>query len=663
MQMNSRLEMPLFRASQSGTVKGGPQKRKIKIARREERGCGSLASLCLWSLAENMKNVWTKDYTQKYMDQYCFRYVMGPFNMLPGDLVEELLSILSSRSLLTRGALHLLLLPQLQRLSLAACSSLVTPSLCHLIGVRCPSLLCLDLSGSQQLCSPVLCELIGGLPALRSLSLAGTQCDGHVVGTAAARCPALRHLDVSRCHRLAPAGLLSLAYRPGAGPGGGYTGLGLRSLLALDYRPGAGPGGGYTGLGLRSLLALDIGFGEEEEDRAWVAAFLLLALPLLARAALEELGEACRLVAGRDFGRGDGLAARAGVPGLGEVWGCRLRGQIGGQGVSDRGEDEGWAQGMASEDEDEDEEEAGEAEEALRKNVGRNASRSEGQSGAGEGDPKKQVTLCLQEAQGVTVGALREVGQMCPNLRSLALVGEEGAGRHGARAMGQWAGQLHGLSLQLAGGLREALPLVQAVGASLASLTLEGIRMDGNASFLQLLRACPKLKTLHVHTEPPSSTEEEEEEQEEEAVEANLRDAPCLPLLQSLKLNFLLDQGQKRPVMSWRALRWVLVALLGGSPLLEKVSLAACPCPLDDAFLAVHRRPPAPSGPAPLQRLRDLSVVRCDVSEETVQLLVSTVNRLSFLDLSGCWPVTASCIMQLQRMATRRCYPLTVVWT
>ncbi|KAG5841007.1 hypothetical protein ANANG_G00194990 [Anguilla anguilla] len=608
--------MPLFRASQSGTVKGGPQKRKIKIARREERGCGSLASLCLWSLAENMKNVWTKDYTQKYMDQYCFRYVMGPFNMLPGDLVEELLSILSSRSLLTRGALHLLLLPQLQRLSLAACSSLVTPNLCHLIGVRCPSLLCLDLSGSQQLCSPVLCELIGGLPALRSLSLAGTQCDGHVVGTAAARCPALRHLDVSRCHRLAP-GLLSLAYRPGAGPDGRQA----------RRRHGPGPAQ-LAGPGHRVR--------EEEEDRAWVAAFLLLALPLLPGRRWRSWGG---LPPHRraGFRPGDGLAARAGVPGLGE--------------------------GMASEDEDEDEEEAGEAEEALRKNGGRNTSRSEGQSGAGEGDPKKQVTLCLQEAQGVTVGALREVGQMCPNLRSLALVGEEGAGRHGARAMGQWAGQLHGLSLQLAGGLREALPLVQAVGASLASLTLEGIRMDGNASFLQLLRACPKLKALHVHTEPPSSTEEEEEEAEEEAVEANLRDAPCLPLLQSLKLNFLLDQGQKRPVMSWRALRWVLVALLGGSPLLEKVSLAACPCPLDDVFLAVHRRPPAPSGPAPLQRLRDLSVIRCDVSEEMVQLLVSSVNRLSFLDLSGCWPVTASCIVQLQWMATRRCYPLTVVWT
>ncbi|KAJ8380751.1 hypothetical protein SKAU_G00015290 [Synaphobranchus kaupii] len=637
--------MPLFRASLSGSAKGGPRKRKIKIARREQRGCGSLARLCLWSLAENMKDVWTKDYTQNYMDQYCFRYIMGPFNVLPGHLVEELLSLLSSRHLLARGALHLLLLPQLQRLSLASCSGLVTPSLCPLIAVRCPSLLCLDLSGAQQLCSPVLCQLIGALPSLRSLSLAGTSCDGGIVGTAAARCPALQHLDVSRCHRLAPTGLLPLAYRP--------------------------DGGGYTRLALRSLLALDIGFGEEEEERAWVAAFLLLALPLLVRAALEELGDACRLIAGRDFARGDGFAARAGVPGLREVWGWRVSGEIGGEReaagrelLSDGGGDEGWVPGVASESEGEDEAEAEEGERALRGNGGRNASPSDGQGGDREGDPEKEVTLCLQDAQGVTWESLGELGRMCPNLRSLALIGEEGAGQHSARVMAQWAGQLHSLSLQLAGDgdLQEVLPFVRPVGASLTSLTLEGVMMEGSASFLQLLRACPKLKTLHVHAGPPSSAEEEEGDEEED-VEANLRDVPCLPLLHSLKLNFLSDQRQKRPVMSCRALKWALVALLGGSPLLEKVSLTALPCPLDDVFLMVRRRPPVPSKPAPLQCLHDLSMTRCDVSEETVMLLVSSNNHLSFLDLSGCWPVTVNCIMQLQQKATRRRYPLTVVWT
>ncbi|KAJ8262943.1 hypothetical protein COCON_G00154000 [Conger conger] len=601
--------MPLFRASPSGSGKGGPRKWKVKAPRREERGCGSLARLCLWSLAENMKTVWTKDYTQNYMDQYCFRYIIGPFNILPGDLVEELLSLLSSRHLLTRGALHLLLLPQLRRLTLACCSGLVTSSLCQLVGLRCPSLLCLDLSGAQQLCSPVLCELIRALPSLRSLSLAGTPCDGPVVVAMAGGCPALQHLDVSRCHRLAPADLLPLAHRPP---------------------------GGYTGLGLRSLLALDVGFGEEEGDRAWVAAFLLLALPLLTRAALEDLGEACRLIAGRDF----------------DFPGARFRRGAQPQGGESDEEDDG---------EEEAEEEGGEG--ASGRNVGRNTPLSEGQRGAGKGDPEKQaITLSLQEAQGVSCGALTELGRVCPNLRSLALTGEEGPGRHGARAMAQWAGQLHSLSLQLAGDLREGLPVIQPVGASLSSLTLEGVRMDGNASFLQLIRACPKLKTLHIHTEPPGNAEEQEEEEEaEEDVEAHLRDVPRLPLLHSLKLNFLLDQRQERPVMSWRALKWALVALLGGSPLLEKVSLSALPCPLDDVFRLVRCRPPAPSAPTPLQCLRDLSMTRCDVSEATVMTLVTSINSLSFLDLSGCWPLSVICFSQLQWQALRRRCPLSVV--
>lgn len=53
------------------------------------------------------------------------------------ELLEELLCILSSRNLLTRAALHLLLLPQLSCLSLASACSLVNANLCSLIQIRC----------------------------------------------------------------------------------------------------------------------------------------------------------------------------------------------------------------------------------------------------------------------------------------------------------------------------------------------------------------------------------------------------------------------------------------------------------------------------------------------------------------------------------------------
>lgn len=42
----------------------------------------SLMRLCLLSLADNMKEVWVKNYTDNYLDHYFFRYIMGPFNLL-----------------------------------------------------------------------------------------------------------------------------------------------------------------------------------------------------------------------------------------------------------------------------------------------------------------------------------------------------------------------------------------------------------------------------------------------------------------------------------------------------------------------------------------------------------------------------------------------------
>lgn len=42
----------------------------------------SLTQLCLLSLADNMKEVWTKDYADNYLDHYSFRHIMGPFNVL-----------------------------------------------------------------------------------------------------------------------------------------------------------------------------------------------------------------------------------------------------------------------------------------------------------------------------------------------------------------------------------------------------------------------------------------------------------------------------------------------------------------------------------------------------------------------------------------------------
>lgn len=42
----------------------------------------ALGSLCLQSLAQHMQSVWVKDYSDNYLDEYQFRFIMGPFNDL-----------------------------------------------------------------------------------------------------------------------------------------------------------------------------------------------------------------------------------------------------------------------------------------------------------------------------------------------------------------------------------------------------------------------------------------------------------------------------------------------------------------------------------------------------------------------------------------------------
>ncbi|CDQ71281.1 unnamed protein product [Oncorhynchus mykiss] len=611
--------MPLFRAMmEPRAAKRAVRKRKIRGRGRWEEDDDHpprLTQLCLWNLAENMKEMWVKDYADNYMDQYFFRYVMGPFTLLPAELVEELLSVLSSRCELSRAALHLLLIPQLRTLSLGGHSALVTPSLCTLIGIRCQSLHSMDLSGAQQVSAHVQCDLLRCLPSLRSLSLAGTPCDRQVVEVVARHCPALRHLDVSRCQFLPPAGLLC-----------------LRGSSCAAPPP------------LSSLLALDVGFGEGDEDGVAAVAFLLLSLPWLERVAMEGLGEACGLIHSREFGGTEEFTTNEGLPSLWEVW--RERRQSG------RATDTGGISGADVEEIEEEE------------NDNRFSWASEGESedeGTVGGAGGEGFTLRLREAQGMSGGTLEAVSQLCPELRSISLDCEEGGPSQGsclAAGLARWAGQLRGLSVRFTGPLDELLPALRAMKGSLVSLTLEGVRTSSQTPMLELLHACPRLRSLVVHAEPPLAPQEEEEEEEDED-----RDLPCLPQLCSLSLNFSNDQRQMKTVMSWRSLEGALWCVLSGSPLLERVSLVAVPCPLEPVFQKLLKRPTARPNSPPLQQLCHLSLVRSDVSMETASGLMTINRRLSSLDLRGCWAVSLDNVRQLQRTATRRQRCITITWT
>lgn len=80
--------MPLFRAGAGAKVQ--PERRRIRKTKwmgscrktDEDGSVLSLTRLCLLSLADNMKEVWAKDYADNYLDHYSFRHIMGPFNLL-----------------------------------------------------------------------------------------------------------------------------------------------------------------------------------------------------------------------------------------------------------------------------------------------------------------------------------------------------------------------------------------------------------------------------------------------------------------------------------------------------------------------------------------------------------------------------------------------------
>lgn len=77
--------MPLFRAS-GESYESRKRRRRHRCTVRgitdEDGSVLSLTRLCLLNLADHMKDVWAKDYADNYLDQYSFRYIMGPFSSL-----------------------------------------------------------------------------------------------------------------------------------------------------------------------------------------------------------------------------------------------------------------------------------------------------------------------------------------------------------------------------------------------------------------------------------------------------------------------------------------------------------------------------------------------------------------------------------------------------
>ncbi len=380
----------------------------------------------------------------------------------------------------------------------------------------------LDLSGAQNISALVLCELLGSQSRLCSLSLAGTLCDQRVISVVCCQCHKLKHLDVSRCLHLTPAGLLPLAYQ----------------------EPLVG------NININSLLALDIGLAENERDAVSAVAFLLLSLPGLQRLAMDGLGQACALIQNKQFEVTEEFTRREGVPLLKDMWAKRTQ------------EDHLKDSNLLSADREESFTLEGKIDAFLsledsQTDASDSTDINEWTRTSGDGCEKdgcrsracngRESVTSLRDVQGLSLDTLEAVGKVCPELRVLSLdclqssvddnVDSFEQAAVLARGLGRFSGQLRCLSLQFAGLLSELVPALKAAGSHLLSLTLEGIKADGHNPLLELIHACPTLTSLTVHLDPPRNNlngdDEEEEEGEDEGLLSNL---PCIPHLCSLTL-------------------------------------------------------------------------------------------------------------------------------
>ncbi|XP_042304109.1 uncharacterized protein LOC121920894 isoform X2 [Sceloporus undulatus] len=98
----------------------------------------SLEKLCLENVVKNMERLWLKHCAMDgSLDRDHSHDMKGPFSILAGSLLHELLNIMRKRKLMSPALLHLFFLPQLKELNLRPWSQQIGGTIAHIISVRC----------------------------------------------------------------------------------------------------------------------------------------------------------------------------------------------------------------------------------------------------------------------------------------------------------------------------------------------------------------------------------------------------------------------------------------------------------------------------------------------------------------------------------------------
>jgi len=93
----------------------------------------TLERISLQSIAKDM-NFWCKASIE---DLNRYKYILGPFDGLSSDIIQELLNILCERKELKVSHLHVLAHSNIKHLDLSICGPLITDQLILAVGYRC----------------------------------------------------------------------------------------------------------------------------------------------------------------------------------------------------------------------------------------------------------------------------------------------------------------------------------------------------------------------------------------------------------------------------------------------------------------------------------------------------------------------------------------------
>ncbi|XP_059471595.1 uncharacterized protein LOC132194378 [Neocloeon triangulifer] len=168
----------------------------------------SLKDLCLENVARNMDKIWCKDYVENWCGQ-TLTFFLGPFELLAGRCIFELMELLRSKN-----CLHFRYLPTLVTGNLAALNlknfkninRILTP-----IKHRCQNnLRILNLENCLGMTEAILSSALEGLKRLEELNLKSTGVSNNILETIGLCAFPLRYLQLSDNEKITNEGIEKL---------------------------------------------------------------------------------------------------------------------------------------------------------------------------------------------------------------------------------------------------------------------------------------------------------------------------------------------------------------------------------------------------------------------------------------------------------------------